>query len=99
MTNTLSIEEGNKLIAIFMGFTERFDLRTDGKPMYQRPLADNETHSPCYSLEENEEFLHLQYHTSWDWLMPVCQKLELKTICTDINQAWNEVLERIKQVA
>ncbi len=55
MTKEISIEEGNKLIAEFMGYKQHnhgsyktFEI--DGKHIYESVL---------------------QYHSSWDWLMPV----------------------------
>jgi hypothetical protein len=51
----------NKLIAEFMGL--QFS-----KGEYYRPLYNSGDWIP-----ENE----LQYHTSWDWLMPVIEKLNL----------------------
>lgn len=41
----------------------------------------------------------MKFHTSWDWLMPVCIKLNMSYIYTDINMAYYEVLEKIKYVA
>jgi hypothetical protein len=41
----------------------------------------------------------LEYHSSWDWLVPVAIKLGMGTISTDINKAYNEVLEKIKSLA
>lgn len=70
------IIEGNKNIALFMGYSERFDLRTDGQPMYQRPDENGNVMLPCFYSGESEEFPTLQYHTSWDWLMPVVEKIE-----------------------
>ena len=51
--------ENNKLIAEFMGL--QFS-----KGEYYRPLYNSGDWTP-----ENE----LQYHTSWDWLMPVISKI------------------------
>ena len=40
-------------------------------------------------LENNKE---LQYHTSWDWLMPVVQKCRLESRCEyDEDDNWNEI--------
>ncbi|MDA9247080.1 hypothetical protein N9P25_02010 [Flavobacteriaceae bacterium] len=54
--------KNNKLIAEFMGCTNPF----------------NEIHdATLYKVEQGTlELDELQYHTSWDWLMPVCQKID-----------------------
>jgi len=64
----------NKLIAEFMGAV--------GTPMYNPTEwdvyitgcldvdSDNENAQHFYTPEE------MKYHTSWDWLMPVVQKIE-----------------------
>jgi len=52
--------EDNKLIAEFMGY-----------------IKYSEQHHDLYCEETGElgEFKNLQYHTSWDWLMPVVSKI------------------------
>lgn len=59
----MTTEENNKLIAEFMGLTEPFELPQFGTI---RPNGDFKT-----------EFLahQLRYHNSWDWLMPVVEKI------------------------
>ena len=84
----------NKLIAEFMGL--QFS-----KGEYYRPLYNSGDWIP-----ENE----LQYHTSWDWLMPVVQKVS--SLCDepceldnmkhalltgDIESVYDDVVEFIKQ--
>ena len=67
----MEIIEGNKLIAEFMGYEPRIQS--------WRGMKDNTT----YKI--NERWFPnwtLQYHTSWDWLMPVVEK-----ICEIDNQA------------
>ena len=59
----------NKLIAEFMG------VRTIGidelRSILKQNREDGFIHDPqAYLVEE------LQYHTSWDWLMPVVDKIE-----------------------
>ena len=86
--------ENNKLIAEFMGL--QFS-----KGEYYRPLYNSGDWTP-----ENE----LQYHTSWDWLMPVVQKVS--SLCDepceldnmkhalltgDIESVYDDVVEFIKQ--
>jgi hypothetical protein len=57
--------EGNKLIAGFMGFkTSRVD--------HNNRLVYNEEYESGDRAREKEVI----YHTSWDWLMPVVEKIE-----------------------
>lgn len=71
----------NELIAEFMGLTH-----IDGQ--YQR-------------MEDGGLFWYtpelFEYHTSWDWLMPVCIRLKFEYICTDINRAYEQVINEIKK--
>lgn len=61
------IIEGNKLIAEFMNYN-------DVDCSYCKNNYDC-NHIQCgLSKEEKEELL--QYHTSWDWLMGVVEKIE-----------------------
>jgi len=59
--NREEIIEGNKLISEFMGLRSFEDDRY-GK-MWTNPVDKGS----CFTL---------QYHSSWDWLMPVVEKLE-----------------------
>jgi hypothetical protein len=60
-----TIQEGNKLIAEFMGIkTKNYD---DTRAVTRWQFGNS-------MLFEND----LQYHTSWDWLIPVCQKINSK---------------------
>jgi hypothetical protein len=71
MTKELTIE-GNKLIAVFDGMII-------GKV---RGWMSGQNNELCYRKDETGEitqvvrFEHLKYHTSWDWLMPVVEKIE-----------------------
>jgi hypothetical protein len=58
--------EGNKLIAVFMG----------AKLKYY-----NISNAPYYLMPNKQQWMpeRLVYHTSWDWLMPVVNKI----ICTN----------------
>jgi len=62
-------KENNKLIAEFMGME-----LGDDKTMY---YDDAENLHPPTPVDE------LKFHTSWDWLMPVVEKIECTT--TDNN--------------
>ena len=59
-----------------------------------------------YELPSNEIVQHLQYHTSWDWLMPVVDKCYQEhmskhiadaVMTCDIDEAYKVVVEFIKQ--
>jgi hypothetical protein len=62
--NTL---ENNKLIAEFMGLVEPYELPQHGTI---RPNGDFKTGFTSAQLK---------YHKSWDWLMPVVEKVNLLT--------------------
>lgn len=47
-------------------------------------------------LQEAESYgIAGKYHTSWDWLMPVCNKLGMLFVSTDINVVYDDVINRI----
>lgn len=65
------ILEGNKLIAEFMGC----DIKTNKDGLiYMSPLECEWLKIPhnCGAINPN----NLKYHTSWDWLMSVVEKIE-----------------------
>jgi hypothetical protein len=60
----MTTEEGNKLIAEFMGWESG---RFENLPNKLHKIDDGEL---CgISIDQ------LEYHTSWDWLMPVVEKI------------------------
>jgi len=71
--------ENNKLIAEFM--------EINANPMYYIPnhpeLREDKEHAPHFYLEHYFEGEELKYHTSWDWLMPVVEKIELVMLEND----------------
>src|SRR5690606_21540352 len=76
------IIEGNMLIAEFVGL--RFRGFAGGNPMtgieyeWEAEVPDFLDHDaqilPLYDEDRPEE--HFRFHTSWDWLMPVVEKIE-----------------------
>ena len=101
--------ENNKLIAEFMGVEEAYNpngndwvLKTTTPDTY----GDTDILESCKCNE-------LQYHSSWDWLMPVVrnvlmtieldslyydtEELRYNTLDCDINGAYKEVVEFIKE--
>ena len=74
-----TIEEGNKLIAEFVG------AKNDLSDIYYLPEFAHYFNSygqiewsDCFRLNE------LKYYTSWDWLMPVVEKIEKTTAFVNI---------------
>jgi hypothetical protein len=57
------IQDGNKLIAQFMGGVY------DGKKYWEFPNGRILIHAPNYDSQ-------FKYHTSWDWIMPVVGKIK-----------------------
>ena len=73
--------EGNKLIAEFMGYKpfDAFWDKSDNKKWYSiNQLTGNSRNS------EDE----LRFHSSWDWLMPVVEKIE-----QDQGEGYNILIE------
>jgi hypothetical protein len=68
--------ENNKLIAEFMG-------------MQDTPIGwyDNEEAFPNLLRTEGNTFDNLLFHTSWDWLMPVVERIE--SFIFDENNSYN----------
>jgi len=59
----MSNQENNKLIAEFM------DLETPDGCYFEYITKEGERSNPTH-------FILLEYHLSWDWLMPVVEKIE-----------------------
>ena len=85
--------KNNGLIAEFMGGQKVLS----DKDIYNMPTHDN----LCYQLKE------LQYHQSWDWLMPVIDKCYQEhmskhiadaVMTCDKDKAYQAVVEFIKQL-
>ena len=60
-------EEKNRMIAKFMGFKDLGNL-VGGSPRVEKHVRGITYQSYPYS--------ELNYHASWDWLMPVVEKIE-----------------------
>lgn len=80
------IIEGNKLIAEFMGFVcddlkeenplnRRFHGDTKDGKQYQFPKSFYRYDSGLYMEQTTFYPKNMKYHTSWDWLMPVVEKI------------------------
>ncbi len=87
----MGIEEGNKLIAEFMGATiEKFHTKRNKsdewesclfkiapaeEPYISRDSNDKEEIVIDYRDLNEVKVIDLKYHSSWDWLMPVVEKI------------------------
>jgi len=58
----------NKLIAEFMGYKVVDKPKVVNGENFFEYIGENGNYTYCNSL--------LEYHTSWDWLMPVVEKIE-----------------------
>lgn len=75
--------EGNKLIAEFMGaivskqtlFENDKDIETLVIDVYSRPPFFNNDLYNTYGWMSYENLDKMLYHSSWDWLMPVINKI------------------------
>ena len=76
--------ESNKLIAEFMGRIKTFDIVDNdtyrGEVTLSKGLVEEQIESEISHFEDRYSITsiaieeNLQYHTSWDWLMPVVEK-------------------------
>ena len=65
--NYIETIEGNELIAEFMGVDTKFsdELYKDSRSVLR------------YLIDNKSKYDGLLFHSSWDWLMPVVEKIEL----------------------
>jgi hypothetical protein len=76
----------NKLIAEFMDYIKGFDIIDDNKYQGEITLSNNLMEEQIdgeishfedrYGVTPIAKESELQYHKSWDWLMPVVEKIE-----------------------
>jgi len=91
----MNTEENNKRIAEFMGFTQEKNIGWYDNDMF---MSQN-----VYDIQDGNCFDELQFHKSWDWLMPVIIKMadaredtHYKLYKT-IDEAYEEVVEFINE--
>lgn len=100
--------EGNELIALFMGATFnpnwRFlnDNKYDVKPTWEYAMDNRPTKYSTMYWGASQ----MEYHLTWDWIMPVVEKIESMGLHfnTQKNESWidwlgveNENLEFLQQ--
>ena len=82
--------ENNKLIAEFMGGV--FDNHNEQPQPYWEFWEEEPPHTYPYIFNR-----HLNYYSSWDWLMPVAEKIgDENNLSFDIETTYIKVVEFIK---
>jgi hypothetical protein len=109
----MNTQENNKLIAEFMGYKISYGgeyLLSDSLPQF----LGSDHREWCSNRVENDNLIWeipkdcLEYHTSWDWLKPVVDKIEQVhegvpqelinlSLFSTIDEVYNAVVEFIKQ--
>ena len=93
--------KNNKLIAEFMGLQTPFNEISDATLYRYKGIDEKGEYQFDVELHE------MRYHLSWDWLMPVVQKIEQDcegvpqemlniSLYSDINEVYKAVVEFIK---
>ena len=80
------MEKNNKLIAEFMG-AEKTHIKSVG-----------DIYCPVPSKNGSEYTDKLQYHTSWDWLMPVVQKIGDEYLNTPFDETYSHLTEQYENI-
>tara|TARA_R110001606_G_scaffold103582_1_gene226385 strand:- start:105 stop:548 length:444 start_codon:yes stop_codon:yes gene_type:complete len=87
--------EDNKLIAEFMEFPTHTDAVDDRTIAYY--VGESIMHTDNTENENDCDVFHpddMQFQTSWDWLMPVVEKIERKHKANFRTEClWNEFIE------
>ena len=86
--------EGNKLIAEFMGY-KLVKKKTLTYKYWEKPIRGEFGDDIDVLCSEYK----LIYHTSWDWLMPVLQKIAKLVIEEDWGNRYNQMMTRWKVIS
>ena len=79
------MEQNNKLIAEFM------ELETPDGVFYEYLTKDGNRSKPTH-------FMLLEYHLSWDWLMPVVQKIGNEYYNTPFDETYSKLTEQYENI-
>jgi hypothetical protein len=79
----MNTTENNKLIAEFMGLNIINNIVTNGpqRLVFYTRYGDDRDNPDEYDYSSVYELKNLEYYTSWDWLMPVVEKIEYAHNC------------------
>lgn len=88
---TNRIEEGNKLIAEFMGF----ELKPHAIKSYAKEglkqWRTKDVNSPLWRLLEGNQHEQIHFHSDWNWLMHVVEKIESMRYDVILQGVWLSV--------
>lgn len=86
----LEIIEGNRIVADFMGWHDE---------VLQSFTPPNDKHFFCSPINQERVVIEypimiddLKYHTSWDWLMGVCEKLISEGVNVNIINRYCQII-------
>ena len=91
-------EQRNREIALFMGWkeaTEEYKMKWCGVRTPERLYRINQDYVPYLVKEGVSEPIFkdsLEYHSSWDWLMPVVEKIESNENFIDISKNYVTIM-------
>lgn len=100
------VEEGNRLIAEFMGWKKE----TRMWRMHERVVySSNSKVLNNTSYDGSSTVKSMKFHKSWDWLMPVVEKIQDRGLTvqttalnpyvnTDIKDVWGKTIDVIKMI-
>lgn len=76
----MDIEAGNRRIAEFMGLTYKEESDPfDEQRIIKKYICNGHPDKTLnQDVEHHFQIVHLKYHSSWDWLMPVVEKILLE---------------------
>lgn len=90
----MNTEENNKMIAEFMGL--ELEETLEGLFVYARkeqsPIKLNDIRTEFYEVNE------LQYHLSWNWLMPVVEKIYKIAVDDENVERYYEVSDNLPHI-
>jgi hypothetical protein len=84
------MEKTNKLIAEFMGFPTHTDAVDDRTIAYY--VGESIMHTDNTENDNDYDVFHpddMQFHTSWDWIIPVVDKIKILVMEDDSDKLYN----------
>jgi hypothetical protein len=85
--------ETNKIIAVFMGFEDESRILGGG----QRMRRKTEWKYGCQQYEQYG-YDQLKYHSDWNWLMPVVEKIESMGFDVNILNNGTQIIDYSKNI-